>query len=101
MRRLFLFCTAIIAAISSFAAITYELNGGVTNDDNWLNKGDMFTACMTDAVQATYEQDMKLYDLVGRLLDQKKHTRTATFNVHHAGLYLLQTNNGIKKIKIE
>ncbi len=52
-------------------------------------------------VQATYEQDMKLYDLVGRLLDQKKHTRTATFNVHHAGLYLLQTNNGIKKIKIE
>ena len=29
--------------------ITYELNGGVTNDDNWLSKGDMWTAFCADA----------------------------------------------------
>ena len=29
--------------------ITYELNGGITNDYGWMSKGDMFTACITDA----------------------------------------------------
>ena len=29
--------------------ITYELNGGVTNDYGWMNKGQMFEAFMTDA----------------------------------------------------
>ena len=29
--------------------ITYELNGGVTNDYGWINKGQMFEAFMTDA----------------------------------------------------
>ena len=49
MKRFSIFCAALFAAATSFAAVTYELNGGVTNDDNWLNKGDMFTALMTDA----------------------------------------------------
>lgn len=29
-------------------AITYELNGGVTNDYGWMTKNDMFQACMAD-----------------------------------------------------
>lgn len=29
--------------------IVYELNGGVTNEYGWMNKGDMFEAFMTDA----------------------------------------------------
>ena len=29
-------------------AITYELNGGVTNDYGWQSKDDMFQACMAD-----------------------------------------------------
>ena len=28
--------------------ITYELNGGVTNDYGWMTKNDMFQACMAD-----------------------------------------------------
>ena len=49
MKRFSIFCAAILAAATSFAAVTYELNGGVTNDYGWLNKGDMFKACMEDA----------------------------------------------------
>ena len=30
------------------ASITYELNGGVTNDYGWMSKDDMFKACMND-----------------------------------------------------
>ena len=48
MKRFSIFCAALFAAVTSFAAVTYELNGGVTNDDNWLNKNDMFQACMAD-----------------------------------------------------
>ena len=32
----------------SAAGVSYQLNGGVTNDDNWLTKNDMFQACMAD-----------------------------------------------------
>ena len=49
MKRFSIFCAAILAAATSFAAVTYELNGGVTNDYGWLNKGDMVKACMEDA----------------------------------------------------
>ena len=49
MKRFSIFCAALFAAATSFAAVTYELNGGVTNDDNWLNKGDMWEAFKTDA----------------------------------------------------
>ncbi len=48
MKRFSIFCAALFAAATSFATVTYELNGGVTNDDNWLNKNDMFQACMAD-----------------------------------------------------
>ena len=33
---------------SDSTMITYELNGGVTNDYGWMNKNDMFQACMAD-----------------------------------------------------
>ena len=49
MKRFSIFCAALFAAVTSFAAVTYELNGGVTNDDNWLGKGDMWTAFCADA----------------------------------------------------
>ena len=48
MKRFSIFFAALFAAATSFAAVTYELNGGVTNDDGWLNKNDMFQACMAD-----------------------------------------------------
>ena len=48
MKRFSIFCAALFAAATSFAAVTYELNGGVTNPDGWLNKNDMFQACMAD-----------------------------------------------------
>ena len=31
------------------ASITYELNGGVTNDYGWMSKEDLFQSCMADA----------------------------------------------------
>ncbi len=49
MKRFSIFCAALFAAATSFAAVTYELNGGVTNDDNWLSKGDMWAGFCTDA----------------------------------------------------
>ena len=55
MKRFSIFCAALFAAVTSFAAVTYELNGGVTNDDNWLSKGDMFAAFMTDAGVSSFE----------------------------------------------
>ena len=36
-------------------SVAYELNGGVTNDYGWLNKGDMFAAFMTDAGATEFE----------------------------------------------
>ena len=55
MKRFSIFCAALFAAVTSFAAVSYELNGGVTNDDNWLGKGDMFAAFMTDAGVSSFE----------------------------------------------
>ena len=48
MKRFSIFCAALFAAATSFAAVTYELNGGVTNDEGWQTKNDMFQACMAD-----------------------------------------------------
>ena len=58
MKRFSIFCAALFAAATSFAAVTYELNGGVTNDDNWLGKADMWTAFCADAgiSVGTYEE---------------------------------------------
>ena len=55
MKRFSIFFAALFVAVSSFAAVAYELNGGVTNDDNWLGKGDMFAAFMTDAGVTGFE----------------------------------------------
>ena len=55
MKRFSIFFAALFVAVTSFAAVTYELNGGVTNDDNWLGKGDMFAAFMTDAGVSSFE----------------------------------------------
>ena len=49
MKRFSIFCAALFAAVTSFAAVSYELNGGVTNDEGWLSKGDMFAAFCADA----------------------------------------------------
>ena len=40
------FMTTMTAAYA--ATITYQLNGGVTNDYGWISKNDMFQACMAD-----------------------------------------------------
>ena len=55
MKRFSIFFAALFVAVTSFAAVSYELNGGVTNDDNWLGKGDMFAAFMTDAGVSSFE----------------------------------------------
>ena len=47
MKKLFFFVSILIAT-TSFAAVTYELNGGVTNDYGWQTKNDLFQACMAD-----------------------------------------------------
>ena len=49
MRNIFSFFVAFLLSATSFAAVSYELNGGVTNDDNWLSKADMWTAFCADA----------------------------------------------------
>lgn len=52
MKKLTLLLMACAVAVMGFAAggnITYELNGGVTNDYGWSNKSDMFEAFMIDA----------------------------------------------------
>ena len=55
--------------------ITYELNGGVTNDDNWLSKADMWAAFSTDAgiSVGTYEEVKAAGDpftlICGKLFD--------------------------------
>ena len=55
----------------------------------------------TITVLATQSQDIALYDLVGHLIEQCSHTRLATFTVPSAGLYLVRTANGVKKVHVE
>ena len=75
MKRFSIFCAALFAAATSFAAVTYELNGGVTNDDNWLSKADMWAAFSTDAgiSVGTYEEVKAAGDpftlICGKLFD--------------------------------
>jgi len=52
-------------------------------------------------VEASHEQDIMLYDLVGHLVGSAQKSREAYFTVPSAGLYMLRTNNGIQKIRIE
>ena len=75
MKRFSIFFAALFVAVTSFAAVTYELNGGVTNDDNWLSKADMWAAFSTDAgiSVGTYEEVKAAGDpftlICGKLLD--------------------------------
>ncbi len=48
MKRLTLFATALLVAVSSFAAVSYELNGGVTNDFGWTTPQDMYATLNAD-----------------------------------------------------
>ena len=48
MKRFSIFCAALFAAATSFAAVTYELNGGVTNADGWLDKKGMYEGLNAD-----------------------------------------------------
>ena len=50
MKRLSLFCAALFAAVATFAGtVTYDLQGGVTNDYGWKTAQDMFEAFMTES----------------------------------------------------
>ena len=55
----------------------------------------------TIMIEATQTQDFVLYDLVGHMINQCPHTRVATFTVPSAGLYLVRTANGVKKVHVE
>ena len=48
MKRFSIFCAALLTAAASFATVTYELNGGVTNDYGWQSKKDMYNAFAVD-----------------------------------------------------
>lgn len=48
MRRFFTLFSALILTTSVFSSINYQLNGGVTNSYEWLDKNDMFQTCMAD-----------------------------------------------------
>ena len=48
MKRFSIFCAALFAAATSFAAVTYELNGGVTNDYGWTTKAEIALDLQTD-----------------------------------------------------
>ena len=47
-QKLFTCLVVFFFATTLSATITYELNGGITNDYGWQSKNDMFQACMAD-----------------------------------------------------
>ena len=56
MKKLTVLCSALLLAATSFAGeVTYDLQGGVTNDYGWTSKSDMFTAFMNDAGVTGFE----------------------------------------------
>ena len=85
MKRIFTIFSALILATASFSTVYYQLNGGVTNSYGWLDKNDMFQACMADCgvldMPSLYElQDMydaftpvcgRITDVEGILYDDK------------------------------
>lgn len=48
MKRFLSLVFAAVWALSASAEVSYQLNGGVTNDYGWMDKNDMFQACMVD-----------------------------------------------------
>ena len=57
MKRFSIFCAALFVAVTSFATVAYELNGGVTNDYGWMDKGDMYAALLADINAITPSQN--------------------------------------------
>ncbi len=100
MKRFSIFCAALFAAATSFAAVTYELNGGVTNDDNWLSKADMWAAFSTDAgiSVGTYDelkaQADPLTTICGKLLDANVNAVMAIEKWNWLTEYVMNFQNG-------
>ena len=57
MKKFTLLVAALAISLVTFAqgTITYNLNGGVTNDYGWKNKGDMFADFMADNGATEFE----------------------------------------------
>ena len=100
MKRFSIFCAALFAAVTSFAAVSYELNGGVTNDDNWLGKADMWAAFSTDAgiSVGTYDelkaQADPLTTICGKLLDANVNAVMAIERWNWLTAYVMNFQNG-------
>lgn len=100
MKRFSIFCAALFAAATSFAAVTYELNGGVTNDDNWLSKADMWAAFSTDAgiSVGTYDelkaQADPLTTICGKLQDANVNAVMAIERWNWLTAYVMNFQNG-------
>mgnify|MGYP002520794665 FL=1 len=47
-KRVSLVFTALLVVTTSFATVTYELNGGVTNPKGWQSKDDMYKSILTE-----------------------------------------------------
>ena len=100
MKRFSIFFAALFAAVTSFAAVSYELNGGVTNDDNWLSKADMWAAFSTDAgiSVGTYDelkaQADPLTTICGKLLDANVNAVMAIERWNWLTAYVMNFQNG-------
>ena len=100
MKRFSIFFAALFVAVTSFAAVTYELNGGVTNDDNWLSKADMWAAFSTDAgiSVGTYDelkaQADPLTTICGKLLDANVNAVMAIEKWNWLTEYVMNFQNG-------
>ena len=100
MKRFSIFFAALFVAVTSFAAVTYELNGGVTNDDNWLSKADMWAAFSTDAgiSVGTYDelkaQADPLTTICGKLLDANVNAIMALEKWNWLTAYVMNFQNG-------
>lgn len=57
MKKIFTFVAALMVATMSFAEVTYELNGGWTNEDGWQNKQDMYASM--NALWNAFAKDRK------------------------------------------
>ncbi len=100
MKRFSIFFAALFVAVTSFAAVSYELNGGVTNDDNWLSKADMWAAFSTDAgiSVGTYDelkaQADPLTTICGKLLDANVNAIMALEKWNWLTAYVMNFQNG-------
>ena len=99
MKRFSIFFAALFAAVTSFAAVSYELNGGVTNDDNWLSKADMWAAFSTDAgISVGTLDEVKAagdpYTLIcGKLLDANVNAIMAIEKWNWLTAYVMEVQN--------